>query len=133
MRQTCKISVSARCPRWKIKVKSVGISCNLSPVSSGYRRLDRCPKCKINSTSVSLLPCVCVCVRAQTWQNRGFAKDMWLEAVNPHRPAEVCVAQITQVRGRLLWLRLEGTNMCVCVWRIKCRRIKCQDSCCVLD
>uniref|UniRef100_A0A674PD30 Scm like with four mbt domains 2 n=1 Tax=Takifugu rubripes TaxID=31033 RepID=A0A674PD30_TAKRU len=40
--------------------------------------------------------------------NRGFAKDMWLEAVNPHRPAEVCVAQITQVRGRLLWLRLEG-------------------------
>ncbi|XP_070784990.1 scm-like with four MBT domains protein 2 [Enoplosus armatus] len=43
-----------------------------------------------------------------TWQNRGFAKDMWLEAVNPHRPAEVCVAQITQVRGRLLWLRLEG-------------------------
>ncbi|XP_024860744.1 scm-like with four MBT domains protein 2 isoform X2 [Kryptolebias marmoratus] len=42
-----------------------------------------------------------------TWQNRGFAKDMWLEAVNPQRPAEVCVAQITQVRGRLLWLRLE--------------------------
>ncbi|KAM7367338.1 hypothetical protein PAMP_015247 [Pampus punctatissimus] len=39
---------------------------------------------------------------------RGFAKDMWLEAVNPHQPAEVCVAQITQVRGRLLWLRLEG-------------------------
>uniref|UniRef100_A0A4W6D866 Scm like with four mbt domains 2 n=1 Tax=Lates calcarifer TaxID=8187 RepID=A0A4W6D866_LATCA len=45
-----------------------------------------------------------------TWQNRGFAKDMWLEAVNPHRPVEVCVAQITQVRGRLLWLRLEGTD-----------------------
>uniref|UniRef100_A0A665UYT2 SAM domain-containing protein n=1 Tax=Echeneis naucrates TaxID=173247 RepID=A0A665UYT2_ECHNA len=42
------------------------------------------------------------------WQSRGFAKDMWLEAVNPHRPVEVCVAQITQVRGRLLWLRLEG-------------------------
>uniref|UniRef100_A0AAQ5Y6T3 SAM domain-containing protein n=1 Tax=Amphiprion ocellaris TaxID=80972 RepID=A0AAQ5Y6T3_AMPOC len=40
--------------------------------------------------------------------NRGFAKDMWLEAVNPRRPAEVCVAQITLVRGRLLWLRLEG-------------------------
>uniref|UniRef100_A0AAQ4RU97 Scm like with four mbt domains 2 n=1 Tax=Gasterosteus aculeatus aculeatus TaxID=481459 RepID=A0AAQ4RU97_GASAC len=47
-----------------------------------------------------------------TWQNRDFAKDMWLEAVNPHRPAEVCVAQITQVRGRLLWLRLEGTDVC---------------------
>ncbi|XP_041833392.1 scm-like with four MBT domains protein 2 isoform X1 [Melanotaenia boesemani] len=43
-----------------------------------------------------------------TWQNRAFAKDMWLEAVNPHRPAEVCVARITQVRGRLLWLQLEG-------------------------
>uniref|UniRef100_A0A8C7CJQ6 Scm like with four mbt domains 2 n=1 Tax=Oncorhynchus kisutch TaxID=8019 RepID=A0A8C7CJQ6_ONCKI len=42
------------------------------------------------------------------WQSRGFAKDMWLEAVNPVRPTEVCVAQITQVRGRLLWLRLEG-------------------------
>uniref|UniRef100_H2MQY3 Scm like with four mbt domains 2 n=1 Tax=Oryzias latipes TaxID=8090 RepID=H2MQY3_ORYLA len=45
-----------------------------------------------------------------TWHNRGFAKDMWLEAVNPQRPAEVCVAQIIQVRGRLLWLRLEGTD-----------------------
>ncbi|XP_028305721.1 scm-like with four MBT domains protein 2 isoform X2 [Gouania willdenowi] len=43
-----------------------------------------------------------------TWQNRGFAKDTWLEAVNPRRPAEVCVARITQVRGRLLWLQLEG-------------------------
>uniref|UniRef100_A0A8C8DFC3 SAM domain-containing protein n=1 Tax=Oncorhynchus tshawytscha TaxID=74940 RepID=A0A8C8DFC3_ONCTS len=42
------------------------------------------------------------------WQSQGFAKDMWLEAVNPVRPTEVCVAQITQVRGRLLWLRLEG-------------------------
>uniref|UniRef100_A0A8C7CII1 Scm like with four mbt domains 2 n=1 Tax=Oncorhynchus kisutch TaxID=8019 RepID=A0A8C7CII1_ONCKI len=46
------------------------------------------------------------------WQSRGFAKDMWLEAVNPVRPTEVCVAQITQVRGRLLWLRLEG-EMCL--------------------
>lgn len=43
-----------------------------------------------------------------TWQTRGFAKDMWLEAVNPAQPSEVCVAQITQVTGRLLWLRLEG-------------------------
>ncbi|KAM6985660.1 scm-like with four MBT domains protein 2 [Aplochiton taeniatus] len=42
------------------------------------------------------------------WQSRSFMKDMWLEAVNPQRPAEVCVAQITQVKGRLLWLRLEG-------------------------
>ncbi|XP_038148088.1 scm-like with four MBT domains protein 2 [Cyprinodon tularosa] len=44
----------------------------------------------------------------ETWQTRGFAKDMWLEAVNPWRPEDVCVAQISQVRGRLLWLRLEG-------------------------
>ncbi|KAM3587859.1 uncharacterized protein V6R79_015419 [Siganus canaliculatus] len=43
-----------------------------------------------------------------TGQSRGFAEDMWLEAVNPQQPSEVCVAQITQVRGRLLWLRLEG-------------------------
>uniref|UniRef100_A0A8C6U4F3 Scm like with four mbt domains 2 n=1 Tax=Neogobius melanostomus TaxID=47308 RepID=A0A8C6U4F3_9GOBI len=43
-----------------------------------------------------------------TWQTRGFAKDMWLEAVNPTEPKEVCVAQITQVAGRLLWLQLEG-------------------------
>ncbi|KAM4614712.1 scm-like with four MBT domains protein 2 isoform 2-T2 [Polymixia lowei] len=50
-----------------------------------------------------------------TWQNRGFAKDMWLEAVNPQRPTEVCVAQITQVRGRLLWLRLEGVAKSECI------------------
>ncbi|XP_016325970.1 scm-like with four MBT domains protein 2 isoform X1 [Sinocyclocheilus anshuiensis] len=41
-------------------------------------------------------------------QNRGFCKDMWLEAVNPLQPSELCVARITQVKGRLLWLRLEG-------------------------
>ena len=34
---------------------------------------------------------------------------MWLEAVNPWRPEEICVARITQVKGRILWLRLEGT------------------------
>uniref|UniRef100_A0A673IW35 SAM domain-containing protein n=1 Tax=Sinocyclocheilus rhinocerous TaxID=307959 RepID=A0A673IW35_9TELE len=41
-------------------------------------------------------------------QSRGFCKDMWLEAVNPLQPSELCVARITQVKGRLLWLRLEG-------------------------
>ncbi|XP_056116427.1 scm-like with four MBT domains protein 2 isoform X1 [Rhinichthys klamathensis goyatoka] len=41
-------------------------------------------------------------------QSKGFCKDMWLEAVNPHQPAELCVARITQVKGRLLWLKLEG-------------------------
>uniref|UniRef100_A0A673IHH8 Scm-like with four MBT domains protein 2 n=1 Tax=Sinocyclocheilus rhinocerous TaxID=307959 RepID=A0A673IHH8_9TELE len=40
--------------------------------------------------------------------NRSFCKDMWLEAVNPLQPSELCVARITQVKGRLLWLRLEG-------------------------
>uniref|UniRef100_A0A9J8CNT1 Scm like with four mbt domains 2 n=1 Tax=Cyprinus carpio carpio TaxID=630221 RepID=A0A9J8CNT1_CYPCA len=40
--------------------------------------------------------------------SRGFCKDMWLEAVNPLQPSELCVARITQVKGRLLWLRLEG-------------------------
>ncbi|XP_028810465.1 scm-like with four MBT domains protein 2 isoform X2 [Denticeps clupeoides] len=43
-----------------------------------------------------------------TTQTQGFCKDMWLEAVNPWRPSELCVACITQVKGRLLWLRLEG-------------------------
>ncbi|KAJ8006946.1 hypothetical protein DPEC_G00112480 [Dallia pectoralis] len=47
------------------------------------------------------------------WESRGFAKDMWLEAVNPIKPTEVCVSQITQVRGRLLWLKLEGLPLSV--------------------
>ncbi|XP_030005944.1 scm-like with four MBT domains protein 2 isoform X3 [Sphaeramia orbicularis] len=59
----------------------------------------------LKKTATEAAPDTCF---PDTWQNRGFAKDMWLEAVNPRRPAEVCVAQITQVRGRLLWLRLEG-------------------------
>lgn len=41
-------------------------------------------------------------------QSKGFCKDMWLEAVNPLQRTEICVARITQVKGRLLWLRLEG-------------------------
>ncbi|KAM9845693.1 scm-like with four MBT domains protein 2 isoform 2-T3 [Aulostomus maculatus] len=59
----------------------------------------------LKKTGTEAAPDACF---ADTWQNRGFAKDMWLEMVNPRRPAELCVAQITQVRGRLLWLRLEG-------------------------
>ncbi|XP_076852280.1 scm-like with four MBT domains protein 2, partial [Brachyhypopomus gauderio] len=39
--------------------------------------------------------------------SRGFCKDTWLEAVNPLQPSELCVARITQVKGRLLWLRFE--------------------------
>uniref|UniRef100_A0A671LJJ7 Scm-like with four MBT domains protein 2 n=1 Tax=Sinocyclocheilus anshuiensis TaxID=1608454 RepID=A0A671LJJ7_9TELE len=38
----------------------------------------------------------------------SLKSDMWLEAVNPLQPSELCVARITQVKGRLLWLRLEG-------------------------
>ncbi|XP_076428934.1 scm-like with four MBT domains protein 2 isoform X1 [Peromyscus maniculatus bairdii] len=40
--------------------------------------------------------------------NRGFSKNMKLEAVNPRNPAELCVASVVSVKGRLLWLHLEG-------------------------
>ncbi|KAF7694086.1 scm-like with four MBT domains protein 2 isoform X1 [Silurus meridionalis] len=40
--------------------------------------------------------------------SRGFCKDTWLEAVNPLQPGEINVSRITQVKGRLLWLRYEG-------------------------
>ncbi|XP_077399539.1 scm-like with four MBT domains protein 2 isoform X1 [Vanacampus margaritifer] len=51
---------------------------------------------------------------ADTWQTRAFTKGTWLEAVHPERPAEICMSQITQVRGRLLWLRLEGVAKPFC-------------------
>ncbi|MFT7798259.1 scm-like with four MBT domains protein 2 isoform X2 [Arapaima gigas] len=40
--------------------------------------------------------------------SRGFTKGMWLEAVNPLKPSQICVASVSQVKGRLLWLHLEG-------------------------
>ncbi|XP_055449867.1 scm-like with four MBT domains protein 2 isoform X1 [Psammomys obesus] len=40
--------------------------------------------------------------------SRGFTKNMKLEAVNPMNPAELCVASVVSVKGRLLWLHLEG-------------------------
>ncbi|KAM4748209.1 scm-like with four MBT domains protein 2 [Rhinophrynus dorsalis] len=43
-----------------------------------------------------------------TSNSRGFTKNMKLEAVNPNNPAEICVASVTKVKGRLLWLHLEG-------------------------
>ncbi|KAK2519297.1 scm-like with four MBT domains protein 2 isoform X1 [Columba livia] len=43
--------------------------------------------------------------------SRGFTKNMKLEAVNPRNPAEICVASVTSVKGRLMWLRLEGLQM----------------------
>ncbi|KAM9824732.1 scm-like with four MBT domains protein 2 [Neosynchiropus ocellatus] len=60
---------------------------------------------KQTGTEAATDPCF-----SDTWQSRVFTKNMWLETVNPHCPAEVCAAQITQVRGRLLWLRLEGVS-----------------------
>ncbi|XP_027595747.1 scm-like with four MBT domains protein 2 isoform X1 [Pipra filicauda] len=43
--------------------------------------------------------------------SRGFTKNMKLEAVNPRNPAEICVASVTSVKGRLMWLHLEGLQM----------------------
>ncbi|XP_041113689.1 scm-like with four MBT domains protein 2 isoform X1 [Polyodon spathula] len=48
-----------------------------------------------------------LCFR-DTSLSRGFSKNMKLEAVNPMNPAEICVASITKVKGRLMWLHLEG-------------------------
>ncbi|KAG8576881.1 hypothetical protein GDO81_010005 [Engystomops pustulosus] len=43
-----------------------------------------------------------------TSNSRGFTKNMKLEAVNPSNPCEICVASVTKVKGRLLWIQLEG-------------------------
>lgn len=53
----------------------------------------------------------------QTSFSRGFTKNMKLEAVNPRNPAEICVASITSVKGRLMWLHLEGkcSKGCLCL------------------
>ncbi|XP_066561192.1 scm-like with four MBT domains protein 2 isoform X1 [Amia ocellicauda] len=48
-----------------------------------------------------------LCFR-NTSVSRGFTKNMKLEAVNPFKPSELCVASITRVKGRLMWLHLEG-------------------------
>ncbi|XP_007534425.2 scm-like with four MBT domains protein 2 isoform X2 [Erinaceus europaeus] len=40
--------------------------------------------------------------------SRGFTKNMKLEAVNPRNPRELCVASVVSVKGRLMWLHLEG-------------------------
>ncbi|NWS74213.1 SMBT2 protein, partial [Crotophaga sulcirostris] len=51
-----------------------------------------------------------ICFRNTSF-SRGFTKNMKLEAVNPRNPAEICVASITSVKGRLMWLHLEGLQM----------------------
>ncbi|XP_066448197.1 scm-like with four MBT domains protein 2 isoform X1 [Eleutherodactylus coqui] len=43
-----------------------------------------------------------------TSNSRGFTKNMKLEAVNPSNPSEICVASVTKVKGKLLWIHLEG-------------------------
>ncbi|XP_063782885.1 scm-like with four MBT domains protein 2 isoform X2 [Pseudophryne corroboree] len=43
-----------------------------------------------------------------TSNSRGFTRNMKLEAVNPNNPSEICVASVTKVKGRLIWLHLEG-------------------------
>uniref|UniRef100_A0A670J6D3 Scm like with four mbt domains 2 n=2 Tax=Podarcis muralis TaxID=64176 RepID=A0A670J6D3_PODMU len=43
--------------------------------------------------------------------SRGFTKNMKLEAVNPKNQAEICVASVISVKGRLMWLRLEGSQV----------------------
>ncbi|CAH2275540.1 scm-like with four MBT domains 2 isoform X1 [Pelobates cultripes] len=48
-----------------------------------------------------------------TTNSRGFTKNMKLEAVNPNNPSEICVASVTKVKGKFLWLRLEGLQMTV--------------------
>ncbi|XP_059768098.1 scm-like with four MBT domains protein 2 isoform X1 [Balaenoptera ricei] len=40
--------------------------------------------------------------------SRGFTQNMKLEAVNPRNPGELCVASVIAVKGRLMWLHLEG-------------------------
>lgn len=41
---------------------------------------------------------------------RGFTKNMKLEAVTLCNLAEICVASITKVKGRLMWLHLEDSK-----------------------
>uniref|UniRef100_A0A670YXC8 Scm like with four mbt domains 2 n=1 Tax=Pseudonaja textilis TaxID=8673 RepID=A0A670YXC8_PSETE len=40
--------------------------------------------------------------------SRAFMKNMMLEAANPQNPAEICVASVNSVKGRLMWLSFEG-------------------------
>ncbi|XP_058046826.1 scm-like with four MBT domains protein 2 isoform X7 [Ahaetulla prasina] len=40
--------------------------------------------------------------------NRAFVKNMILEAVSPQNPAVICVASVTSIKGRLMWLSFEG-------------------------
>lgn len=52
----------------------------------------------------------------QTSFSRGFTTNMKLEAVNPRNPGELCVASVVSVKGRLMWLHLEGTHRWRSFW-----------------
>uniref|UniRef100_A0A8D0G6W2 Scm like with four mbt domains 2 n=1 Tax=Sphenodon punctatus TaxID=8508 RepID=A0A8D0G6W2_SPHPU len=78
---------------------------NLAPPKGWYLLLDHCdslPRCNVSLLATGLF---------QTSFSRGFTRNMKLEAVNPRNPAEICVASITAVKGRLMWLRLEGLQL----------------------
>lgn len=78
-------------------------------------------KCVLISASPADWPCCCMLACCgtcwlsvsslfQTSFSRGFTKNMKLEAVNPRNPGELCVASVVSVKGRLMWLHLEGTH-----------------------
>ncbi|XP_061124704.1 scm-like with four MBT domains protein 2 isoform X1 [Syngnathus typhle] len=77
----------------------------------GYRAPDFDRADYLEQSGAEAAPDTCF---PDAWQTRPFAQDAWLETAHPERPAEICVARITRVRGRLLWLRLEGVPKRCC-------------------
>ncbi|KAM7236954.1 hypothetical protein CapIbe_011198 [Capra ibex] len=70
--------------------------------------------CPASVTKVSIPPLLLTSTSGVdhiTSFSRGFTKNMKLEAVNPRNPGELCVASVIAVKGRLMWLRLEGESM----------------------
>lgn len=41
---------------------------------------------------------------------RKFQNGMKLEAVNPFTPSQICVATITKIAGRHIWLHFDGSK-----------------------
>jgi hypothetical protein len=64
--------------------------------------------CSCHSPAMGVAGSVLVLFLFQTSFSWGFSKNMKLEAVNPRNPGELCVASVVSVKGRLLWLHLEG-------------------------
>uniref|UniRef100_UPI00398F3C06 scm-like with four MBT domains protein 1 n=1 Tax=Pristiophorus japonicus TaxID=55135 RepID=UPI00398F3C06 len=42
--------------------------------------------------------------------DHGLQENMKLEAANPLRPGEICVATVTKFKGQYIWLHLEGSK-----------------------